>query len=654
MSSGETMVAASGQSGSPFQAIGRLIGWKKTGLLPVAVPATVTDMRWPAVLALNASAQLCLASSAATASRTGWPYALETYFAAVALLLFPYVARVVSWRCGRTEHLINLTVLTGAFFLLRFVRSPVAFVDHDEFLHWSTANAILETGHLFSQNPLLPVSPLYPGLELATTALVKMSGLSVFAAGNLLLAAARLSFMGALFLFYERITRSAHVAACGCLVYMGASTFLIFDTQFSYGSLAVTFLMAALLAGTVSGRPGSARGAEVLVLALLAALAATHHLTALFAALLFTSVAALECLRLAPEGRFPWSAVAVAALSVVLPLGWSHLMGSPNAQYLGPVLANGLDELYNVLTLASRRTLFHSEDGADVALWQRWITVAAVALVCLGLLTGFLRSLAVAGLRPEWRTLTRPKRFLAFTDSRLVVLTGLTLAFPLGILFRLTHSGWEIGNRVGPFSFIGVGIVVAVGVALFWQGRSPSRSRIACVSAAGVCIVIGGIISGPGPVLIPRDYRVAADAATIEPISIAAAEWAGARLGPGNLFAADRVNRLLLATYGRQDVSTSLLDKVDIGSVVLARAMSAQEVAVLRDLRIDYLSVDLRLTLGLPFVGSYFDGGNLDRGRRSPPRAELLQKFDFVPGIGRIFDNGYIVTYDVRGFHAER
>jgi general stress protein CsbA len=644
------MVGASARSGSPFQAVGRFIGWGEAGLPPSAIPAAATEMRWPAALALNAGVQVCLAAAAATASRAGWPYAAEAYFAAVALLLFPYIARVISWRCGRTEHLINLAVLTGTFFLLRFVREPVAFVDHDEFLHWSTANAILETRYLFSPNPLLPVSPLYPGLELATTALVNLSGLSVFAAGNLLLAAARLSFMGALFLLYERITGSAHVAACGCLVYMGASTFLIFDTQFSYGSLAVTLLMVAMLAGAVSER----RGAWILTVALLAALAATHHMTAFFAALLFTAIAALECLRLAPAGRFPWGAATVAVLSVLLPLGWSRLMGDPNAHYLGPVLAGGLQELYGVLTLASRRTLFLSEDGAYVALWQRSITVAAAALISLGLLTGFLRSLALAGLCPTWRTLTRPGRLLAFTDSRLIVLTGLTLAFPLGILFRLTHSGWEIGNRIGPFSFIGAGIVVAIGVALYWQGRSPSRSRTACISAAGTCIVIGGIISGPGPILIPRDYRVSADAATIEPMSIAAAEWSGSWLGPGNLFAADRVNRLLLATYGRQDVSTSLLDKVDIGSIVLARTMSAQERALLRNLRIDYLSVDLRLTLGLPFVGSYFDGGDLDRGRMAPPRAELLQKFDFVPGIGRVFDNGYIVTYDVRGFHAGR
>ncbi|MGO8477736.1 hypothetical protein ACC739_38260, partial [Rhizobium ruizarguesonis] len=58
----------------------------------------------------------------------------------------------------------------------------VAFIDHDEFLHWATVKDILEAGRLFLPNPLLPVSPLYHGLELITSALVNLSGLSVLAA----------------------------------------------------------------------------------------------------------------------------------------------------------------------------------------------------------------------------------------------------------------------------------------------------------------------------------------------------------------------------------------------------------------------------------------------------------------------------------------
>ncbi|TIY06108.1 MAG: hypothetical protein E5V22_04615 [Mesorhizobium sp.] len=63
---------------------------------------------------------------------------------------------------------------------------------------------------------------------------------------------------------------------------------------------------------------------------------------------------------------------------------------------------------------------------------------------------------------------------------------------------------------------------------------------------------------------------------------------------------------------------------------------------------IDFLLVDLRLSTAPPVLGFYFEPWQ----RRGTPLsgAELL-KFNDIKGITRIYDNGWIVIYDVRGLH---
>jgi hypothetical protein len=86
------------------------------------------------------------------------------------------------------------------------------------------------------------------------------------------------------------------------------------------------------------------------------------------------------------------------------------------------------------------------------------------------------------------------------------------------------------------------------------------------LSLAGTTVLLGGIVSGQGHnILVGPIYRVSADAASIEPMGVSAALWTRTWLGPQHRFVADRVNRLLVATYGEQQVVTSLYDRTDAG-----------------------------------------------------------------------------------------
>ncbi|MGO7804771.1 hypothetical protein [Rhizobium ruizarguesonis] len=603
------------------------------------------------VFAFLCSCALVVAALAANASRLGEGWAVPTFYCAIAVIFLPAAARIIHPRASRLERLALIVIVTSALFVVRVIRAPVAFIDHDEFLHWATVNDILEAGRLFLPNPLLPVSPLYPGLELITSALVNLSGLSVFAAGLIVLATARMMLMLALFLLFEKITDSARIASIACLIYMGSSTFLLFDVHYSYESLAIPMLAAVLLASESQRmEPSDAAGWPTVVatVVLILALAATHHLTSYFCTALLCGTAVMECLRQGASAMQKRRAILLASIAVIAPVAWSRIVGNPTGSYILPVLEGGIHEVAQLVSSStSTRKLFVSDTGALAPAWQRYLTMAGVALICLGLLTGFLRSLVFNGQHRNASILWPPTRWRLWRSSLLQILVLVTLAYPVSIIFRLTRSGWEIGNRIGSLSFLGVAIVVAVAVAAFWHGTSRGWLRATALAAAATTVLIAGVISSEGPrILVPAGYEVSADSSSIEPMGISAARWTRRWLG-GQHFAADRINRLLLSTYGRQKVSTTLESGQDTSMAITAADLGPMERKLLIDSGVGFVMVDLRLTTGLPGVGVYFDGGAQDRNHTVPLQSSSLLKFNSEPDVDRTFDNGFMVIFDV-------
>ncbi|MGZ2452982.1 hypothetical protein ACVIRO_005799 [Rhizobium ruizarguesonis] len=603
------------------------------------------------VFAFLCSCALVVAALAANASRLGEGWAVPTFYCAIAVIFLPAAARIIHPRASRLERLALIVIVTSALFVVRVIRAPVAFIDHDEFLHWATVNDILEAGRLFLPNPLLPVSPLYPGLELITSALVNLSGLSVFAAGLIVLATARMMLMLALFLLFEKITDSARIASIACLIYMGSSTFLLFDVHYSYESLAIPMLAAVLLASESQRmEPSDAAGWPTVVAAvvLILALAATHHLTSYFCTALLCGTAVMECLRQGASAMQKRRAILLASIAVIAPVAWSKIVGNPTGSYILPVLEGGIHEVAQLVSSStSTRKLFVSDTGALAPAWQRYLTMAGVALICLGLLTGFLRSLVFNGQHRNASILWPPTRWRLWRSSLLQILVLVTLAYPVSIIFRLTRSGWEIGNRIGSLSFLGVAIVVAVAVAAFWHGTSRGWLRATALAAAATTVLIAGVISSEGPrILVPAGYEVSADSSSIEPMGISAARWTRQWLG-GQHFAADRINRLLLSTYGRQRVSTTLESGQDTSMAITAADLGPMERKLLIGSGVGFVMVDLRLTTGLPGVGVYFDGGAQDRNHTVPLQSSSLLKFNSEPDVDRTFDNGFMVIFDV-------
>jgi hypothetical protein len=610
-----------------------------------------------AVLCLMASAALLLMVLGQGAGRRGEVgLASLLFWSGVVLLVVPLSLRVAWPGVARGERFFLLFLLVEALFYNKVAYSPTSFAGHDEFLHWIAADNLLTARRLFLSNPLLEVGPSYPALEILTTAIVNLTGLPLFAAGTLLLAVLKGTFAAALFLFYEKIAGSARIAAIACLVYMGCSTFVLFEAMFSYESLGIV-LCALIFAVEARSRdlvgPPRLRAVGLIAL-LLAALAVSHHLSAAYAAIYLGALAIFEALhRDGPtriEARF---AAFTAILAVALLLLWTEVRGAHLESYLGPVVEKGIRTLVGKFEgiLVAKPAVAADPSAPAQPFGMRLTTLLGILLTALGLATGFFRSLAMSaptsgltGWRPIRDILGRRWR-----DSRLLFLAVLALGFPVSVAFRLSVGGWEIGNRMGTLAFFGVGLLVAVSVVHYWQRDARRGWRRIVPALALAVIVLGGVTSSALDPIRGR-YRVAADEQSIEPMGIETALWTRAWLGAGNRFTADRVNRLLLAGYGRQDARVDIIDGVDAGRVFEAEKIGPGEFWSLAKSDIDFLLVDRRLSTAPPVLGFYFEPWEARDGKPLSPAA--LLKFNDVDGITRIYDNGFIVIYDIRGLHG--
>ena len=173
------------------------------------------------------------------------------------------------------------------------------------------------------------------------------------------------------------------------------------------------------------------------------------------------------------------------------------------------------------------------------------------------------------------------------------------------------------------------------------------RLFLAC---ALVFVFLGGIILAAGPnfALLPGPYQPIADARSLEPEGIDAAQWANIHLQMGGLVATDRINQILMGTYGDQKIATSITEKVDLSPVFLSPQFGPNEVALLRRAHVRYLVVDLRLSQSLPLLGFYYEQSEQAAFHHTTPiSVAALSKFHRLPNVGRIFDSGNIIIYDV-------
>ncbi len=582
------------------------------------------------LLALADAFGLLLISGSYYVSIWGYDYTLvELCFLIGLLVMFvPNLVHVLSRTPTRLERICLLTILAGSSYFIQFMNSPLHFSGFDEFLHSRTADDILRTSHLFSENSMLPVSPYYPGLEIVTNAISTTTGLSTFYAGNIVIAAARLLMVVGLFLFYEHITNSSRMASISMIIYMVNPHFLFFDTLYNYETLS---LPLAILMMYVLVRYGNAdknhRWVFLCAWLILLAVTITHHMTSYFfdgLFLLWTVVSFFK--RDARDMRMQLLAITVAGL--VLSLAYAFLLPhNPVWSYLSQYFGGSFEQLQKIITgNLVARPLFTS--SAQVApLWDRVFMTSAVVLVTFSLPFGLL---VLQRLHNE--------------DAAAITFGIASLSYPLTQAFRFTSFGTEITDRAAAFLFLPIAYVLTMLITHFWPTRRLTWRAITLVTGAITLIFLGGITVGSGPNLsaIPGPYLVVADARSVEPEGIEAATWSLAHLGPNNRIAADRINQMLLSTFGDQRMVTRLGDNVDASPIFFTPTFDASYVALLQYGAIHYLVVDTRISTALPLEGLYFENDH----PTGIIKRQALTKFSTMTGVNRLFDSGDIVLYD--------
>ena len=214
------------------------------GFLPIVKPTTTLGL-FPVLILTNAIG-LLLISVSYYLGLMG-VYDLEFSFILGLLLIFvPNLLRLLSSIPSRFERMYVLCGLGLTFYLISLMMSPQEISSFDAFLHWITADNILRTGHLFSNNALHPVNPYYPGIEIVTNAISSLTGLNTFYADIPLIATLRVLTVLALFLFYEKITNSSRMAGIAAAIYMVNPHFIFFDAMYSYETIALPFVIFTL------------------------------------------------------------------------------------------------------------------------------------------------------------------------------------------------------------------------------------------------------------------------------------------------------------------------------------------------------------------------------------------------------------------------
>jgi hypothetical protein len=669
--------------------------------LPFA--ALVEERRLGALplVALSGGLGLLVVAVSYTLARLAIPGDGLLWWLGIVAIVAPASARLLSRGASRDERLAIVVVVGLGLYLVKVLHGPSAFLLFDEFHHWATLQDLADTGRLFTPNNILVASPYYPGLEVVTDLLMR-AGLPVWESAMLVVGAARVLHVLALFLLFERIGRDARVAGLGVLIYAANPSFLFFDAQFSYESLALPIATLAIWlavrresgagehdraavadgadgAGVVAEpvsrrRPGAGVhvGLTALIVLAIGAVVVTHHVTSIALSALFLAWAAISVtLRML---RRPGAAdvLGLGLLTVTTTVAWTLYVASVTVGYLAPAVGTAVNQVVDLVAgEEGGRELFRTATGQSAPAWEQLVAYGSVVL---------LLALLPLGLLALWRR---------YQDrSAALMLAGVALVYPLTLLARLTPRGAELSARSSEFVFLGLGFVGALAIVALLErhverpaiGRpvaeevlegpegerramllSPGPSRIERAARRrrlirgglfGALLVLslgGAALAIPPWARMPGEYLVAADPRSVEPQGIAAATWTAERLGREQYFLSDRTNRVLLATYGRQHPVSAAGDRVDLKRAFFGIRLGRWEVDLLSRLPVRYVIADSRLATALPQVGVYVERGELlgEPAWPAPMSGAALEKWDTVDGSDRIYDGGSIRIYDI-------
>jgi hypothetical protein len=558
------------------------------------------------------------------------------FWAALAAIAGPALARMLSPSVGRRERLVVVALTALFLYWIKVLHDPVRLFFSDEFFHLANAQRIEESGKLYSENLLLPVSPDYPGLPLVTVALSKLTGLGLFASALIVIGLAKLVLSMALFLIFERVSGSARLASVGALLYCAHSNYVFWSSQFSYESLSVPLLTVALVC--LLSRTGASREQRVAwtVLGCLIAVAVTltHHLTSYALVVILWAYVGVTRVAWRFDTRPP---LGMAAVATVASTAWVTVVATGTGGYLGTIFKR----LVHVVTRAASevggtRAPFAEAPGQIVVggtpLDNRVLAVASVLLLTFTTLAG-----VYLGRRRNWRD--------PFVLLLVIAAVAAVAAYPL----RAFPFAWEIANRTSDFLFLGVAVMAAVAVVAFVD-HGRRRWRVPIVAGAAVIAIAGGTVIGwPSTARLPRPFEADVGGGRVEAQGPLMADWARANLAHDSPIVANDTNGRLLSVAGFSHVWAG--PTPGVRPLLTFDVIPQWQWDFLRDNGIDYLVADRRVASIDSSIGYFYPRPIELNNPLISNWLNVRRKFERLPDSRRIYDSGDIVIYDLRRAH---
>jgi hypothetical protein len=597
-----------------------------------------TQLGWLPGLSLVVGISMLVVALSFWGELNQFAWAQLVFFAGVLLLYIPIGFRLANLKIERSERVALIFLLGLSIYLIKILHSPFAFTFSDELLHYFNAEQILTNGKLFSTNPILPSSAFYPGLEILTSMLAGVSGLSIFHSGLIIIGISRVILLLAMFLFFEQLSQSSYLAGLAVLIYSANPNYLYWNAQFAYESVALPIGMLILYTLVMRQKESARRlrfSYTFLIYALIVLVVVTHHITSFLLIIFMLGAAILSVLlkKFVSDKQLEsfWPGMFV----LVLTAAWLLLVGKEAQTYLYNIFHNALRSINNTVSgTQSIRAPFTSTAGEVASIWERVVGLGSVILAFLAL---------PFGLISLWKR--KPLKTIEW------VLAGAAL-FYFGVLgLRLFPAAWEIANRASEFLFVGLAFVLAYGFREYFL-RYPNSRMLSVVFILFIAVLFSGsVISGwPPKIRLAKPYLALADKTIIQPQGKEAALWMLDKFGPDTVVASSKANALYLLAFGNQHAISGNI--YDVGQLLTVEHSQIWRKNVVDIYHLDYIQIDKRNLSWDNMAGGYLDPSN----NAGPLHTEwfdpkILTMFDNEQGSQRIFDSGNIVIYDVKEYN---
>lgn len=525
-------------------------------------------------------------------------------------------------------------VLLGLYPALTYrMSSPLVLGSFDEHLHERTLSDLLHGSGLFAPNPILPASPRYPGLELFTGVLIRLTGVPEMVGMSLAVFICRVLLVLAIYYGALDVTRSYRRASLMVIFYAASPQFAFFDSLFAYETMALTLAVGGLVMLNRSLQddyPGARRPLVVIATIALMASVVSHHATS------WIAVAFLIGWTASAKRVNRRTLAYVTGLVAAVLLFWTALSINQLEHYIGPIFSGIVGQL---LSSIGQVHLFKDAAGTADPAWER-----ATLIIYALLATGAAISSGVVVLR-------RARRERRYTLAFVAVLS---IGFPATLASHFVSSTTYLGDRTSNFLALPVALCCSLAirnpVGALRRGRRPTRMDFVLTAGVVTLAFLGGVImsSGPSFNLLPGKYLVVADNHGQDPETLAAVRWAASHLPVGSRITADRIPANLLASQARMWPVYHPANGFDPAEIYFAKTWQPSLDAVIQHLDIQYIYVDARIATSLPHEGGFY----IFPGETAKPtkisRAAIM-KFKNVKGLATVYHHGPVTIYDTAG-----